>query len=166
MLADPYFKASPPKSTGREYFNLTWLDKHLQKLNIKFTPKGTSRDISQLTSQFTPRLTSQFTPQDILATLVQLTSTTISNAILTFAPQAAVYICGGGAYNQTLMTALQKNLGYEIHTTTALGIAPEWVETGLFAWLAKQCLEQQPINLTSVTGASKAVTLGGVYYGT
>lgn len=141
LLTDAYFQTAAPKSTGREYFNLTWLDKYLQQL-----PANSS-------------------PQDILATLVQLTSTTISNAILASSIQPEVYICGGGAYNQALMLALQKNLNYKIYTTEILGIAPEWVETGLFAWLARQRLLQQPGNLSSVTGANKAVVLGGMYYG-
>lgn len=139
MLSDPYFQTKPPKSTGREYFNLPWLNNHLQQCNYAFTP------------------------QDVLATLVQLTSTTISNAIATFGMGSEVYVCGGGAYNKMLIAALQNHLGYEIFTTIALGIAPEWVEAGLFAWLAERRLLQQPGNLPSVTGASKAVVLGGVY---
>ena len=141
MLEDPYFQITAPKSTGREYFNLAWLNQHLQKLQDPFAIV------------------------DIQATLIQLTSKTISNAILfLFAPsEVEIYICGGGAYNQALLAALEQDLQQKVKLTTELGIAPDWVEAGLFAWLAQQRLLEQPGNLPSVTGASQAVVLGGVY---
>lgn len=139
MLEDPYFQLASPKSTGREYFNLTWVAQYLSAIDINYSPI------------------------DVLATLLQLTSITISKAILAIAPHSEVYICGGGAYNQTLMTALQHDLARDIYVTTKLGIAPEWVETGLFAWLARQRLLRQAGNIPSVTGAKQAVTLGCIY---
>ncbi len=141
MLADPYFQIAPPKSTGREYFNLAWLNKYLQNSQASFTT------------------------EEVQATLVQLTSKTISNVILSLLSTSTmeIYICGGGAYNQALLAALEQDLQQKVKLTTELGIAPDWVEAGLFAWLAQLRLLEQPGNLPSVTGASKAVVLGGVY---
>lgn len=140
MLQDPYFQTTAPKSTGREYFNLVWLNKYL--------------------SQFETSIAAE----DVQATLVQLTSKTICDSILaTSLLPNEIYICGGGAYNQALLTALEQDLQQKVKLTTELGIAPDWVEAGLFAWLARQRLLEQPGNVPSVTGASKAIVLGGVY---
>lgn len=139
LLADPYLAAPPPKSTGREHFNLHWLQQH-------------SLDDS---------------PQNIQATLTQLTVESIAAAIEAHAPQTdELFICGGGAYNSHLVRSLEQRLGrISIATTSEFGIAPDWVEAAAFAWLAQQTLENRPGNLTDVTGASEAVILGGVYAG-
>jgi anhydro-N-acetylmuramic acid kinase len=50
-----------------------------------------------------------------------------------------------------------------LSTTDTLGLAPDWVEAAAFAWLAHRTLEGQPGNLPSVTGAMRAVILGGIY---
>ncbi len=141
LLRDPYFQVSPPKSTGREHFNLTWLDQHLKQL-----PSTPAAD-------------------DVQATLLQLTAQTIAGAIRRYLPQTQeVYICGGGAHNRQLISALAGNLsGIPVTTTEALGLHPDWVEAVAFAWLAHQTLEGQPGNLPSVTGAKRAVILGGIY---
>ncbi|GAB4509344.1 MAG: anhydro-N-acetylmuramic acid kinase [Sulfuricaulis sp.] len=141
LLADPYFTASPPKSTGREHFNMEWLQGHLKKL------AATSA------------------AADVQATLVQLTAQSIAQAIRAFLPQTQeAYVCGGGAHNRELMSALAANLsGMPVATTDSLGMSPDWVEAAAFAWLAHQALEKHPGNLPSVTGAKRAVILGGIY---
>ena len=141
FLTDPYFTASPPKSTGREHFNMDWLQAHLKKLS---TPSSAA---------------------DVQATLIQLTTQTIARAIRDFLPQAhEAYICGGGAHNRELMSTLARNMsGMLVATTDALGMSPDWVEAAAFAWLAHQALERQPGNLPSVTGAKRSVILGGIY---
>ena len=141
LLKDPFFQAPPPKSTGREYFNLKWLNHQLQK------------PISTLSAV------------DVQATLLQLTALTIAQAVRRFLPQAQeAYVCGGGAHNHELMSVLAGNFsGMPVATTEALGLSPDWVEAVAFAWLAHQTLEGQPGNLPSVTGARRAVILGGVY---
>lgn len=141
MLADGYFALAPPKSTGREYFNLDWLDAHLEKIS----PAPSAADVQ--------------------ATLLQLTALTIAEAIRRFLPQTGeVYVCGGGAHNRELMAALTKNFtGLPVTTTAALGLHPDWVEAVAFAWLAHQTLEGRPGNIPSVTGARREVVLGGVY---
>lgn len=139
LLCDPYFAMSAPKSTGREYFHLDWLEQHL---------RGHS-----------------FEPVDVQATLVELTARTITTGIsqLPFAVNAA-FVCGGGAYNHHLMVRLEALLHPRLLASTAqLGIAPEWVEAAAFAWLAQQTLHNKPGNLPSATGASGYRILGAIY---
>lgn len=138
LLSDPYFSAPPPKSTGREYFNLEWL----QRFSI-----------------------GDEAAENIQATLVQLTVESIAAAIDQHASQAdELYLCGGGAYNPQLAQGLAQHLSnLRVATTAELGVAPEWVEAAAFAWLAKQTLEGKPGNLTEVTGAGERVILGAIY---
>ena len=140
IIQDQYFQQAPPKSTGTEYFNQKWLNNY----STNFA------DIS---------------PEDIQATLTALTAKIITRDIKNYANlnDFAIYICGGGAHNQTLLNNLSANLAQPIYTTTKLGINPDWVEACLFAWLAKQRLKNIPANLPSVTGANKLVTLGAIY---
>ena len=137
LLDDNYFKAPPPKSTGREHFNLCWLQQH------------------QLDD----------TAQNIQATLCQLTIESIACAIETYAKETEeLFVCGGGVYNPVLMQGLAKRLAtIKVASTAALGIEPEWVEAVAFAWLAKQTLEGKPGNLPSVTGARHSVVLGETF---
>ncbi len=141
LMKDTFFQAPPPKSTGREYFNLGWLNRQL------------------------PRLAPTPSAVDVQATLLQFTAQTIAQAVHRFLPQTQeVYVCGGGAHNHELMSVLAGNFsGIPVATTEALGLHPDWVEAVAFAWLAHQTLEGQPGNLPSVTGARRAVILGGVY---
>ncbi len=140
LLKDSYFKQAPPKSTGREYFNLTWLEPFLTDF----------RDAN---------------PESILATLNTFSAHSICDAISAYAPATEhVFACGGGAHNATLMEEMGKLLpNCKFETTAALGINPDYVEAAAFAWLAKRRLEGKPSNLPSVTGASKSVVLGGIY---
>lgn len=139
LLEHPYLAKSLPKSTGREDFCLAWLEETLAD--------------------------SAIIGEDVQATLLEFTARTISAGINQLpAPVDEVFICGGGAYNQQLMTRLEKLMHpIPIANTGQLGIAAEWVEAAAFAWLAKQTLTRQPGNLTTVTGASQAVILGAIY---
>ena len=141
LLSDPYFSSLPPKSTGKDDFNLGWLAGHIEKANINCAPG------------------------DLQATLLELTAVSISEAISAHAPKTrAVLTCGGGVHNTTLMQRLQSLLpGITLTTTDAYGIHPDAVEAVTFAWLAHQRLENIPANLPSVTGANKSVVLGAVY---
>ncbi|MCR4301270.1 MAG: anhydro-N-acetylmuramic acid kinase, partial [Sulfuricaulis sp.] len=83
LMADPYFEAAPPKTTGREHFNMNWLQSHLN------------------------RLPAPLSAADVQASLLQLTAQTIARAIWRFFSQAQeAYVCGGGAHNRALMSAL------------------------------------------------------------
>jgi anhydro-N-acetylmuramic acid kinase len=140
-LSDSYFTLNPPKSTGREYFNLEWLGKHMDAVHA-----------------------SQIPPKNVQATLLVLTARTIAAAILSNAPEnSEIFVCGGGVHNSILMEMLAYELQRPVKSTEALGISPDWVEAILFAWLAKQTLEGKPGNCPSVTGAKNALTLGGIF---
>ena len=141
LLADSFFKIPPPKSTGREVFNLEWLNKQLNNLSDSLDP------------------------QNVQATLLQFTAVSIAQAISDYLPKVdEVYACGGGSHNGALMSAIGKALGrIPLQTTGVLGLDPDWVEAAAFAWLAHQTLEGQTGNIPSVTGARHAVILGGVY---
>lgn len=140
LLKDTYFARTPPKSTGREYFNLDWLDTHL---------------------------TATYPAADIQATLAELTCQTIARDIVQYASTTSeIFVCGGGAHNPVLMERLARILDpIRLATTAVLGIEVDWVEAAAFAWLARQTMHQQAGNLPSVTGASHPVVLGGIFPG-
>lgn len=143
LLSHEYFARQAPKSTGRETFNLEWLDARLH---------GHRSDLE---------------PQDVQATLVGLTAHTIAAELRRSMPRAARLIaCGGGVHNRTLMRALAAALGdISLQTTADYGLDPDWVEAIAFAWLARQTLSGRPGNVPSVTGAREPVVLGGIYTG-
>ena len=138
FLTNDYFSQPPPKSTGRDLFNLPWLEQSLQ---------------------------SGYKAADVQCTLLELTARTIAAAIDTHcAPAEEVYICGGGAHNQTLLRRLQHLLpSMKIGLTDELGMQADWVEAAAFAWLALRTLQREPGNLPAVTGASGLRILGALH---
>lgn len=141
LLDDQYFSLSPPKSTGREYFNLDWLKSYLNNLN------------------------SEISPEDVQATLLRLSVVSICNAIIDVGNKLdEVLLCGGGAFNPVFLGFIQSQLpDVKVTTTEDYGLQPDCIEAVTFAWLAKQRMENKPANIPSVTGANEEVLLGGVY---
>ena len=138
LLKDPYFNRKPPKSTGREYFNLEWL------------------------SSFLP---AKYSPVDIQTTLVELTARSIVTAIQNHLAEGEILISGGGVHNNFLMKRLQiLGTNYDWTSTQTYQINPNFIEAMAFAWLARQTIMQQPGNIPEVTGASTKTVLGAVYY--
>ena len=138
LLADPYFCAQPPKSCGRDEFNLTWLNRHLAASD---------------------------NAQDVQASLLELTAATVTNAISRWCgrPQR-VLVCGGGVHNSALIARLQAILGEcQVLDTASAGQPADWVEAVAFAWLAWQALQGQAGNLAEVTGANGPRVLGAIY---
>ncbi len=139
LLAHPFFDQAPPKSTGRDMFNMSWLEKQLQP---------------------------GYAPQNVQATLLEFSARGIADAVQRYCPDTQeLYLCGGGAHNGALIARLKQLLPIVIAATDKLGIGADWVEAAAFAWLAKQTLENKPGNLPSVTGASGYRVLGAIYPG-
>jgi anhydro-N-acetylmuramic acid kinase len=140
LLDDAYFSQPEPKSTGREYFNGSWLENRLATI------------------------TEPLSPEDVQATLLDLTATTVATEIENQLCPDEVYLCGGGAHNLALVNRLTQLLSEsKVLTTEALNLSPDWVEAVLFAWLAKQRIKGIPVDSRAITGASDPVILGGVY---
>ncbi len=138
LLDEPYLKLAPPKSTGRELFNIPWLQSKLGLFERR--------------------------PEDVQATLLEFTAASVAAAMRRYAPGAAVYVCGGGAHNQGLLAALARAVSPNpVSTTEALGLDPDYVEAVAFAWFAQRTLEGLTSSAGSVTGARGARILGGVY---
>ncbi|WP_070085822.1 anhydro-N-acetylmuramic acid kinase [Pseudomonas sp. NBRC 111120] len=140
LMSDPFFAGSGPKSTGREVFNLPWLDRHLAGLPA-------------------------YRDEDVQATLLELTARSIIDS-LENAQQGteALLVCGGGARNGALMARLGQLLPTaRVTSTSAHGVDPDWVEAMAFAWLAHCCLEGIAANRPSVTAARGLRILGAIY---
>lgn len=142
LRREPYFALPAPKSTGRDLFHAEWLDAMLG---------AHGRGI---------------VPADVQATLTALTAHTVADAIAASAGQVeAVYVCGGGAYNGTLLRELAAALGggTTVESTAVLGVAPNRVEALAFAWLGYRFSERLTGNLPAVTGAKGPRILGALY---
>lgn len=138
LMAHPYFSARPPKSTGREDFNASWLEAALAGLEAAAA--------------------------DVQATLAEVTATSIADAALQFAGEGELLVCGGGARNRDLLVRLGRRLPrWHITDTGSRGIDADWLEAVGFAWLARQTLKGLPGNCPAVTGARKETVLGGIY---
>ena len=137
MLNDSYFKKSPPKSTGREYFNDTWLANYLP-------------------------LFQSIKDEDIQRTLLELTALSIANDIKK-TDRDLLIVCGGGSKNSFLMNSIENLCGIKVVKSDAYGVDSEFLESMAFAWLAYKRIHRQKVQLSSVTGAKKDSILGGMY---
>ena len=145
LSTEPWFELLPPKSTGRDLFNAAWLAHHLKAFQA-------------------------LPAKDIQATLAELTANTIASAIASHCPRTdEVIVCGGGAFNQDLLSRLLRMLTHkgmaeiEVVASNARGIPPDQVEALAFAWLAWRFMEGLPGNLAAVTGARGLRPLGAHY---
>ncbi|KFD18719.1 MULTISPECIES: anhydro-N-acetylmuramic acid kinase [Tatumella] len=139
MLDDPWFALPAPKSTGREYFNLSWIEKQLQRF---------------------PGLNAC----DIQATLLELTASTIVQQIQLSGHCDRLLVCGGGSHNRALMQRISALMpGTEVGKTDDAGISSDDMEGLAFAWLAFRTLSGLPGNLPAVTGARDFTTLGAIF---
>jgi anhydro-N-acetylmuramic acid kinase len=141
LLTHPYFRQTPPKSTGREDFGLGWLQGQLSQFDVGFAPS------------------------DVQATILELTAQSIADAIDEHARGVeSVWVCGGGVHNTQLLKRLAALLPERrIRSSAEAGLDPDWIEAIAFAWLAQRTLAGLPGNEPGVTGASRAVVLGAIY---
>ncbi|NES95156.1 MAG: anhydro-N-acetylmuramic acid kinase [Desertifilum sp. SIO1I2] len=143
-LQDPYFAQEPPKSTGREYFGVEFLDQCL-----------------------TDARAYALSPADLLATLTELTARSIVENYRQFLPQMpdCVLLCGGGSRNLYLKERLQQLLApRSVLTTDEVGVSAEFKEAIAFAVLGYWRVMGIPGNLPRVTGAKgQAMPLGDIF---
>lgn len=134
LTADPYYAQAPPKSTGKEHFNIAYLTAVLAGIPHVDGP-------------------------DLMATLVELTATTIADACARH-DAAKVVASGGGVRNPALMAALATRLDVELVTSDSLGIPSDAKEAYLTALLG--FLTWHGIPADPPTGAEGPRLLGGI----
>lgn len=140
LLSSPYFARLPPKSTGRDLFNLAWLGEQLS--DHAAVP-----------------------PADVQASLTALTAQACAQDLRHYLPLATeLMVCGGGALNTELMRQISSALpGVQVSSTQAHGLPPLQVEATAFAWLAQAFVHNKPGNVVTVTGAKETRVLGAHY---
>ena len=138
LREDPFLKTPPPKSTGKETYNLDYVRERIA-------------DDEEAT--------------DVQATLAEFTALSVAEAIGAWAPAAAeVIACGGGRLNGDLMRRLRHRLAPRpLHSSDELGVDGDAIEAAAFAWLAHRFLAGLPGNAPAATGASGPRPLGALY---
>jgi anhydro-N-acetylmuramic acid kinase len=144
LLADPFFDAPPPRSTGRERFGAAYA----ARLATLGAGLGLSAD-------------------DVVATATELTAASVVAAIAKFVqprgPVDAVYVSGGGARNPVLMAALARRVApARFGTLDEIGVEPGAKEAIAFALLAHRTLCGLAGNVVGATGAARPVVLGTI----
>ncbi len=141
LLAEPFFQQPPPKSTGRELFG----------------------------DAYARRLHAQVPGADGVATAVELTARTISDAIVRWVPGTPEIIAsGGGCHHPVLMSRLKHHLGlargspWPVRRFEEVFFSGDAKEAVAFALLGYLTLHGQPGNLPAATGASGSRVLGSV----
>jgi anhydro-N-acetylmuramic acid kinase len=134
FMKEPFFRKKPPKSTGRDLFNSSWLETFNHK---------------------------KHNPEDIQRTLLELTAVSINQSIERYCNEAdEIFICGGGSKNIFLKYRLEQLTGLKINDTETLGIPSQAVEAIAFGWLANESINNIPNNSPSITGSSGKRILG------
>ncbi|RYF60119.1 MAG: anhydro-N-acetylmuramic acid kinase [Comamonadaceae bacterium] len=143
--SEPWLRAAPPKSTGRDLFNMPWLLERLAAFDIQHPH-------------------ARVTPESVQATLSAFTARTVADAIKQWAthPAGGMWVAGGGAFNPVLMRDISREVGVEAGPTDELGVPAQALEAYAFAWLAYAHCAGVPGNRPEVTGA-KGLRILGAY---
>ncbi len=145
LLADPYLHREPPKSTGKETYNLAYVERMCRTA-------GVDADCVAV---------------DVLATLAEFTAASITRALAHWGPASGDLITsGGGRLNHHLMSRIAHHAEtFLVTKSDDHGIHGDHLEAAAFAWLAHRTLEGLPGNAPEVTGASAPRVLGAIHPG-
>jgi anhydro-N-acetylmuramic acid kinase len=137
LLEEPYYAKGAPKSTGKELFNLAYLERIAGPVREASLP-------------------------DLLATLTELTAVTVMRELNRWQLDR-VYFGGGGTANPVMMERMRAlATGVTIDTMDSLGIDPREKEPALFALMGFLTMHGLPANVPSCTGASTQRLLGSI----
>ena len=139
LKKDRYINQMPPKSTGKERYNLDYLRNILSGKNVP-------------------------DKHDLISTITEFTGWSIARNIELFAnPRSIIYISGGGRNNEYLTERLKQYLPQaEFRNIEEKGIPGDIKEAMIFAFLAYLWFAGIPGNLPSATGASRETILGSL----
>lgn len=133
-LQEPYLRQRPPKSTGREHFGASDLERRLAQM-------------------------ASLSPADRLATLTAFSAACVAQDLQQ--RPLELLVAGGGARNATLMGELRRRCrGTIVRPLAELGIGSQQREALAFALLAWWHQRRHCSNAPTVTGASARAVLG------
>ena len=160
MMADDYFSQPYPKSTGREKFNMAWLEDMLRRGEPVCSPNiDDEKNIISMIETKGKHMGLPLRVEDVQRTLVELTALSISNEVLKSGCDVAL-LCGGGAKNSFLVERIKALMP---NVEVAIAQNADEIEAMTFAWLAYKRVHKEVVNLKNVTGASDNTILGGIY---
>lgn len=139
LMQDEYVIATPPKSTGREYFDREYIRRYFND-----THKG----------------------KDVICTLTHFTAKSIAHNIEKFCRKCdKLIIGGGGAKNAYMLACLDEYLpNTKIVNSAEYGVPSDAKEAIAFAYFAYRTAKGLPSNVPAVTGATQEVVLGSISY--
>jgi anhydro-N-acetylmuramic acid kinase len=135
LLAEPYYAAPPPKSTGKELFHVGYLKSHLDGLALPV--------------------------EDVLATVTELTARVVAADCSRYGV-AEVIASGGGTRNPILMGRIAALGDYTVRTIDEVGVPSDAKEAYAFALLGWLTWHQLPGALPAATGARSPAVLGSI----
>lgn len=142
LMKEPYIKAEPPKTTGRERYNRQFFERLVQKAAALGVSDGS-----------------------LVATATAYTAETIAYSVNHYLPKVPdrLIVGGGGSYNKTLMERLVQLLpDTEVMDNEALGFNSDAKEAVAFALLANEAVSGLCNNVPSATGAAHPVIMGKI----
>ena len=143
FLEHPYFRETPPKSTGREVFGAPF---------VALTLGEWQRRQERL--------------EDIVATLTEFTALSVTESIRQYVEPHTkvdeVLVSGGGVHNATLMDRIRRDSSMPVQPLESIGFSSDAKEALAFALLARETVCGRAGNIPGATGASGPVVLGNV----
>lgn len=137
LLSEPYYRALPPKTTGRELFHLAYL-------------LAAVADAGPVP------------PEDLVATVTALTARTVADACRGLGVDEVI-VSGGGAENSFLLELLSAELDdATVHPIDDLGVPAAFKEAYFIALIGFLTMKGLPGNVAAATGASRPAILGSV----
>jgi anhydro-N-acetylmuramic acid kinase len=146
LMRDPYLKLAPPKSTGREYYGRSYLQKLLAS--------GKRHHAK---------------PNDLIRAATIFTALSVVDALNRFVLRKTkihqLIVSGGGSHNALIMGQISATLpAIQIVPSSQIGVPEDAKEAFAFALLAYETFHQRPSNIPSATGARGPAILGKISY--
>ena len=140
LTKDPFIMRKPPKSTGREKYNQTFMEETAQRFNFSHYDKA-----------------------DIITTITEFTVYSITYSYQNFIGEYdRVIFGGGGSHNRYIVRRTEEITGKKICRQEDFGLNSDAKEAMAFAVLGYLTLANKTGNIPSVTGAKESVVLGNI----
>lgn len=144
LIKDEFIYKAPPKSTGREQYSVTFMEKLAKDLNFK-----------------------KYRKEDIITTITEFTVFGIVYNYKTFLDDIDIAVInGGGCHNKYIIKRLKESFNKtKILTGEEFGINSDAKEAVAFVVLGYMTLNNKPSNVKKATGAKQPVILGNITVG-